>query len=127
VPKLAPFFLSWIVSPTAIPVAAMDVAGNLATVDQTLVIDTVATAKPVIGFATGEDMYVNATETGVNFEISSTGMAVGDTVLNRCIWMKTTAIADSIGIELSKPRTVGQMTNRANAAFAEDSYLVIIG
>jgi hypothetical protein len=37
----------------------MDVAGNLATVDQTLVIDTVATAKPVIGFATGEDMYSN--------------------------------------------------------------------
>jgi hypothetical protein len=36
--------------------------------------------------------------------------------------MKTTAIADSIGIELSKPRTVGRMTNRANgAAFAEDS------
>jgi hypothetical protein len=30
-----------------------------------------------------------------------------DTVFNRCIWMKTTAIADSIGIELSKPRTVG--------------------
>ena len=44
-----------------------------------------------------------------------------DTVLNRCIWMKTTAIADSIGIELSRPRTVGRMTNRANAAFAEDS------
>jgi hypothetical protein len=44
----------------------MDVAGNLATVDQTLVIDTVATAKPVIGFATGEDMYVNATETGAS-------------------------------------------------------------
>jgi hypothetical protein len=35
--------------------------------------------------------------------------------------MKTTAIADTIGIELSKPRTVGWMTNRANAAFAEDS------
>jgi hypothetical protein len=52
-------------------VTAMDVAGNLATVDQTLVIDTVATAKPVIGFATGEDMYVNATETGVNLEISA--------------------------------------------------------
>jgi hypothetical protein len=48
-----------------------------------------------------------------------------DTVFNRCIWMKTTAIADSIDIELSKPRTVGRMTNRANAAFAEDSYLVI--
>ena len=44
-----------------------------------------------------------------------------DTVFNRCIWMKTTATADSIGIELSKPRTVGRMTNRANAAFAEDS------
>jgi hypothetical protein len=29
-----------------------------------------------------------------------------DTVFNRCIWMKTTTIADSIGIELSKPRTV---------------------
>ena len=29
--------------------------------------------------------------------------------------------ADSIGIEQSKPRTVGRMTNRANAAFAEDS------
>ena len=43
-----------------------------------------------------------------------------DTVFNRCIWMKTTAIADSICIELSKPRTVGRMTNRANAAFAED-------
>jgi hypothetical protein len=36
--------------------------------------------------------------------------------------MKTTAITDSIGIELSKPRTVGRMTNGANgAAFAEDS------
>jgi hypothetical protein len=35
--------------------------------------------------------------------------------------MKTTTIADSIGIELSKPRTVRWMTNRANAAFAEDS------
>jgi hypothetical protein len=36
--------------------------------------------------------------------------------------MKTTAIADNIGIELSKPRTVGRMTNRANGvAFAEDS------
>ena len=44
-----------------------------------------------------------------------------DTVFNRCIWMKTTAIADSIGIELSNPRTVGRMTNQANAAFAEDS------
>ena len=44
-----------------------------------------------------------------------------DTVFNRCTWMKTTAIADSIGIELSKPRTVGRMTNRANATFAEDS------
>jgi hypothetical protein len=44
-----------------------------------------------------------------------------DTVFNRCIWMKTTAIAGSIGIELSKPRTVGRMTNGANAAFAEDS------
>ncbi|CAC9556417.1 hypothetical protein, partial [uncultured Gammaproteobacteria bacterium] len=63
-----------------VSVTAMDVAGNLATVDQTLVIDTVATAKPVIGFATGEDMYVNATETGVNLEISATGMAVGDTI-----------------------------------------------
>ncbi|CAB9542208.1 hypothetical protein BROOK1789C_72, partial [Bathymodiolus brooksi thiotrophic gill symbiont] len=61
-------------------VTAMDIAGNIATVDQTLVIDTVATAKPVIGFATGEDMYVNATETGVNLEISATGMAVGDTI-----------------------------------------------
>ena len=30
-----------------------------------------------------------------------------DTVFNRCIWKKTTAIADTIGIELSKPRTVG--------------------
>ena len=36
-----------------------------------------------------------------------------DTVFNICIWMKTTAIADSIGIELSNPRT--------DAAFAEDS------
>jgi hypothetical protein len=44
-----------------------------------------------------------------------------DTVFNICIWMKTTAIADSIGIEQSKPRTVGRMTNRVNAAFAEDS------
>jgi hypothetical protein len=44
-----------------------------------------------------------------------------DTVFNRCIWMKTTAIADSIGIELSKPGTVGRMANRDNAAFAEDS------
>jgi hypothetical protein len=44
-----------------------------------------------------------------------------DTVFNICIWMKTTAIADSIGIELSKPRTVERMTNRVNAAFAEDS------
>jgi hypothetical protein len=44
-----------------------------------------------------------------------------DTVFNRCIWMKTTAITGSIGIELAKPRTVGRMTNRANAAFAEDS------
>jgi hypothetical protein len=35
--------------------------------------------------------------------------------------MKTTAIADSIGIELSKPGTVGRMANRDNAAFAEDS------
>ncbi|CAC9962261.1 hypothetical protein, partial [uncultured Gammaproteobacteria bacterium] len=63
-----------------VSVTAMDVAGNIATVDQTLVIDTVATAKPVIGFTTGEDMYVNATETGVNLEISATGMAVGDTI-----------------------------------------------
>ena len=48
-----------------------------------------------------------------------------NTVLNRCIWMKTTAIADNIGIELSKPRTVGQI--ELTLHLPKISYLVIIG
>lgn len=36
-------------------------------------------------------------------------------VYHRCIWSKATAIADSIGIQLQKPRTAGQMRPRANA------------
>ncbi|VDI50001.1 Hypothetical predicted protein [Mytilus galloprovincialis] len=44
-----------------------------------------------------------------------------DEVFNRCIWMKAAAIAESIDIELGKPRTVGRMRHRANAAFSDDS------
>ncbi|CAB5501966.1 beta strand repeat-containing protein [Bathymodiolus thermophilus thioautotrophic gill symbiont] len=58
-----------------------DVAGNPETlIEHSIIIDTVATAKPVIGFATGEDKYINATETSVNLEISSTEMVAGDTI-----------------------------------------------
>lgn len=48
-------------------------------------------------------------------------------VYHRCIWSKATAIADSIGIQLQKPRTAGQMRHRANAALtgtAEEYYRI---
>lgn len=48
-------------------------------------------------------------------------------VYHRCIWSKATAIADSIGIQLQKPRTAGQMRHRANATLtgtAEEYYRI---
>ncbi|XP_061170352.1 52 kDa repressor of the inhibitor of the protein kinase-like [Saccostrea echinata] len=48
-------------------------------------------------------------------------------VFQRCIWSKASAIADSIGIELQKPRTAGHMQHRANtvlAGTAEEYYRI---
>jgi hypothetical protein len=62
------------ISPVPLAMVSLNVAARL--LEHLIIIDTTATAKPNIGFATGEDMYVNATETGVNLEISATSTVV---------------------------------------------------